>query len=126
MSVPLKLRVMIVDDDQSMARYLSSYLSKRYDVSVVGSGEEAIQIVRNSGSSVQLLITDIVMAGMPGTEAAQKILALVPNLKILYMSGYTEAAVSRDGMLAPGSAFLEKPFTPDALLSAVAGVFDES
>jgi DNA-binding response OmpR family regulator len=45
---------------------------------------------------------------------------------ILYMSGYTEAAVSCEGRLSAGSAFLEKPFTPDALLAAVAGAFDES
>jgi two-component system, cell cycle sensor histidine kinase and response regulator CckA len=95
-----------------------------YDVVVASSVDAATELLARH--SVDLVLTDLVMPGGTGERIAEGRDVRGVHPPILYMSGYTEAAVSRDGMLAAGSAFLEKPFTPDALLSAVAGVFDES
>jgi PAS domain S-box-containing protein len=108
--------ILVVEDEADLRKMIVQALLRRgYQVLEAASGEEAIRIVQNSGLSVQLLITDIVMAGMTGTEAAQKILALVPNLKVLYMSGYTDNAMFHQKLLDTGSIFIQKPFTADGL-----------
>src|SRR5256886_4168877 len=83
------------------------------------SGEEAVSLVREQRPEIQLLLTDLVMVGMRGTEAAQKLTDLIPNLRVLYMSGYTENAMFHQKVLAAGTIFLQKPFTIDLMLRKV-------
>jgi PAS domain S-box-containing protein len=108
--------ILVVEDETDLRKMIVQALQRRgYQVLEAFSGEEAIQIVQNGNTSIRLLITDLVMAGMPGTEAAQKILSLVPNLKIIYMSGYADNAMFHQKLLDAGSIFIQKPFTADAL-----------
>jgi two-component system, cell cycle sensor histidine kinase and response regulator CckA len=117
--------IMLVEDHEAVLALTRRVLDTAgYDVVVASSVDAATELLARH--SVDLVLTDLVMPGGTGERIAEGRDVRGVHPPILYMSGYTEAAVSRDGMLAAGSAFLEKPFTPDALLSAVAGVFHES
>ena len=116
--------IMLVEDHEAVLALTRKVLDAAgYEVVVAGSVDAATELL--SRHSVDLVLTDLVMPGGTGERMADGKDARGVRPPILYMSGYTEAAVSRDGRLS-GAAFLEKPFTPAALLSAVASAFDES
>jgi two-component system cell cycle sensor histidine kinase/response regulator CckA len=75
-------------------------------------------------SSIDLLVTDVVMPGLGGRAAAEQISALYPGIQILFLSGYTDDAVIRHGVLREGMNFLSKPFSPFALAEKVRQVLD--
>ena len=108
--------VLVIEDETDLRSMIVRALRRReYHVFEARTGEEALQMVRQGSADIQLLITDIVMPGMRGTEAAQQILAMVPDLKVLYISGYTDNAMFHQKLLASGAMFLQKPFTIAAL-----------
>ena len=71
------------------------------------------------------MITDVVMPGMGGRELATRMATIRPGTRVLYLSGYTEDAIVHHGVLEPGTAFLQKPFTLDALACKVREVLDK-
>lgn len=75
---------------------------------------------------IDLLLTDVVMPGSSGKELADELAGVYPEMTVLYMSGYTEHSIVRDGRLDPGTEFLEKPFRPDELVQRVREVLDRS
>jgi CheY-like chemotaxis protein len=95
-----------------------------YTVLEARHGAEAVEIANRHAGPVHLLVTDVVMPQMSGRELAQRLATLRPDLKVLYMSGYTDDAIVRHGVLASGIAFLSKPFTPDALALKVRELLD--
>ncbi len=95
-----------------------------YKVLDAGDGDEALQVCREQEGSIRLLITDVVMPGMSGRELAERVMDLHPQMKVLYMSGYTDNAIVHHGVLEPGTAFIEKPFTPDDLARKVREVLE--
>jgi CheY-like chemotaxis protein len=74
--------------------------------------------------AIELLLTDMVLPGMGGSEIASRIRELAPRVKVLYTSGYTDDVIVRLGFTEKGAAFLEKPFTPEALARKVREVLD--
>jgi DNA-binding NtrC family response regulator len=86
-----------------------------YHVLEAATPEEALGIARNSGQPIQLLLTDIVMPGSSGFELTKAIQETRPDLKVLYMSGYTDNQVSRSWAIEPDTPFIQKPFTVAAL-----------
>jgi len=85
---------------------------------------DAIRLAANYTAPIHLLLTDVVMPGMGGRAAAQKILAHHPEARVLYLSGYTDDAVVRHGVVEARDAFLQKPFTPVTLARKVRDVLD--
>jgi CheY-like chemotaxis protein len=87
-------------------------------------GTEALRTADAYGAGIDLLVSDVVMPGMSGPELARRLQRTRPDLRVLYMSGYTDDAVVREAA-ATGGGFLQKPFDPDALERKVHEVFTE-
>jgi len=118
--------ILVVEDDAAVRTLLRGILrSKGYTVLEASRGDEALRVLENHGRSVDLLLTDVVMPAMTGRELAQHILLRHPETRILYISGYTDDAVIRHGVLEKGAMFLPKPFTPDTLARKVRATLDE-
>jgi CheY-like chemotaxis protein len=87
-------------------------------------GAEAVEVANRHAGPIHLLVTDVVMPQMSGRELAERMGPLRPNLSVLYMSGYTDDAIIRHGVLGADTAFLQKPFTPVALVQRVRETLD--
>jgi PAS domain S-box-containing protein len=95
-----------------------------YHVLEARHGAEALEISQRHQGPIHLMVTDVVMPQMSGRELAQRLAPVRPDMKVLYMSGYTDDAIVRHGVLGAGMAFLSKPFTPDALAAKVREVLE--
>src|SRR5262249_19202580 len=95
-----------------------------YTVLVAETAAQAEAAFRAHKGAIHLLLTDVVMPGMSGRELAKRITAKSPNTRVLYMSGYTDNVIADGGMLEPGIAFLQKPFTPGALAQKIREVLE--
>ncbi len=118
--------ILLVEDEESV-RTLAAHIlhDLGYSVFEASNGEEAIQIARELGSQpIHLLLTDVVMPQRGGKSLAQHLRAGNPLLKVLFMSGYSEEGVVGLGATEPGTAFLQKPFTPGALARKVRELLD--
>src|SRR5258706_496773 len=117
--------ILLVEDAQRVRAVVREILEmSNYVVLEARQGAEALEISNRHAGTIHLLVTDVVMPQMSGRELAQRLATLRPELKVLYMSGYTDDAIVRHGVLASGIAVLSKPFTPDALALKVREVLD--
>jgi CheY-like chemotaxis protein len=117
--------VVVVEDDESVRELVRLMLSNRgYDVLAAVDGEEAARLCAEHPGGVQLLLTDVVMPEVNGRVLAERLGALFPGLRILFMSGYSDEAVVRHGIIRPGTAFIEKPFSEGSLARKVREVLD--
>lgn len=108
--------VMIVDDEPEIRKLVAAMVGQfGYQVLTADSGEHAITLFRKHKEPVELLITDVVAPGMSGPMLADKLTALQPDLKVLYISGYDNTHVVQKYVVEKGHALLPKPFTADAL-----------
>lgn len=96
-----------------------------YTVLAAGGKDQALQRVKADGENIDLLLTDVVMPEMNGKELSERILAIKPGLKCLYMSGYTADVIARQGVLDRGVKFLPKPFSLKDLAAKIREVLDE-
>ena len=117
--------ILLVDDTDPVRRLARDVLAGAgYRVLEAGGAEEALQMAGRPGPRIDLLVTDVVMPGRNGLELAERIRSARTNVRVLYISGYTDAAIIRGGLLAEHAAFLQKPFTPDDLLRKVRQVLE--
>jgi two-component system cell cycle sensor histidine kinase/response regulator CckA len=116
--------ILVVEDEISLRSLIARVLgSLGYRVLIAGTGAQALQVATEADSRLDLLLTDVVLpGGMQGTDLARDLLTSMPNLPVLYMSGYARDAIVHGGRLDEGVNFLEKPFTPDALAKMVRAV----
>ena len=117
--------VLLVEDEDMVRSLARAALARRgYAVLEAANGREALAICERHREPIDLLVTDMIMPGMTGRDLALRVILLRPEIKVLYISGYTDRAIVHKGLLAPGFAFMEKPFTPDSLARKVRKVLD--
>jgi len=117
--------VLLVEDETRVRELLRGALERRgYRVLAAGSGEDALGLMSVHGGPLHLLVTDVVMPGMRGTELASRLGSLHPQLRVLHISGYADDAVLRHGVREGLTAFLQKPFTVEALVRKIREVLD--
>jgi CheY-like chemotaxis protein len=117
--------VLLAEDDETLRPLARELLAKLgYLVLEAADSAAALAAARAHPGEIHLLISDVVMPGESGVQLARQLMAERPRLRVLYMSGYTDEAVVRHGLLTPGVNFLQKPFTPDVLARKVRDVLD--
>jgi PAS domain S-box-containing protein len=117
--------ILLVEDETNLRRLARQYLETQgYKILEAEDGAAALQIVDGYAGAIDLLLTDIIMPGVNGRELAEHVTQLLPNVRVLYMSGYTENAVGHDGTLDAGINLLQKPFSLPALKDRVREVLD--
>jgi PAS domain S-box-containing protein len=110
--------VLLVEDDESLRPLMRRVLETHgYAVLEARHGKDAMRVATGHGGDVDLVITDVVMPEMGGRELAERLASARPSSKILFVSGYTDDVVIRQGILDKGRPFLQKPFTPQELLT---------
>jgi two-component system, cell cycle sensor histidine kinase and response regulator CckA len=117
---PSSETILVVEDEEGIRELLKELLEMEgYTVFCAGLGSEAVDLAGNHDGAIHLLLTDVVMPGMSGRELAERLTALRPEMKVLYMSGYTANVIVHHGLSGAETAFLQKPFTPATLLAKV-------
>ncbi|HWZ98632.1 MAG TPA: ATP-binding protein [Candidatus Dormibacteraeota bacterium] len=112
--------ILIAEDDEQVRELASEALSASgYSVLVAETPQDAVSICRSHKAHIDLLLTDVVMPGIGGRELSKQVTAIRPDLKILYMSGYTPQAILHHGELDANTFFIQKPFTPSSLAAKV-------
>ena len=118
--------ILVVEDEPDVRRMAERILAKGgYSVIGANGGEEAVEICRQSGQPIDLLLTDVIMPGMLGPDLVKQIKEIRPELGVIFMSGYSHEVLAPGALAEQGAnAFIEKPFNADELLQAVHDVLD--
>jgi two-component system cell cycle sensor histidine kinase/response regulator CckA len=117
--------ILVVEDQEPVRRLTCKILETQgYAVLVAADGPEALQMAERHQGVIDILVTDVVMPGMSGREVGRRLAAVRPGMRVLYLSGYADDSIVSHGVLAPGLAFLQKPFTPETLARRVRELLD--
>lgn len=112
--------ILLVEDEEMVRCLIREVLSQRGYVILEASGaEEALDRLAEHPEPIDLMLTDVVMPGMPGNALARRVAETRPEVGVLFISGYTESHLTQRGVLPPGERLLQKPFTSDELVEAV-------
>jgi len=115
--IPDPKTILVVDDDLSVLTVIKCMLENGdYSLLLAHSAESAVRMVERDDLTIDLMLIDVVMPDTSGVDLAERILAIRPHLKVIFMSGYTDSEVVRVKILDRALGFLPKPFTSDGLL----------
>jgi PAS domain S-box-containing protein len=118
--------ILLVEDEAIVRRLVAEILEAAgYNVLQAADGPSALELLRRHALPIGMLLTDVVMPGMSGPEVAKAVTAMRPGTQVLYTSGYTNSQIDHHGVLEPGIAFLQKPFTAADLTGKVRSLLDE-
>jgi len=119
--------VLVVEDEPEVKRMAERILTKGgYSVIGTAHGREAIEIYESGEQAIDLLLTDVIMPEMLGTELVERVRSIEPNLRVIYMSGYSHDVLAPQALTGNGqSAFIEKPFNARVLLKAVRELLEQ-
>ncbi|MGZ8848228.1 MAG: PAS domain S-box protein, partial [Pyrinomonadaceae bacterium] len=125
-AIPTGSETILLVEDEDVVRSLTREIleSTGYEVIEASRGEEAIRLCTKNNCSIDLLLTDVVMPTMSGREVADRLVKIKSDLRVLFMSGYTDEAIVHQGVLDSNIEFIQKPFTPAALARKVRAVLD--
>jgi len=118
--------ILLVEDDENILHLGSILLGQLgYNVMVANSTNNAIDLATKYSKDIHLLLTDVIMPEMNGKDLSTKMQSLYPNIRVLFMSGYTADVIAHQGVLNQGVQFLQKPFSKESLANKVREVLDE-
>jgi PAS domain S-box-containing protein len=118
--------VLLVEDEEGVRKLVQGILVRQgYNVLEATSGEEALEVMHEHTGKIDLLLSDVVLVGMSGRELSERMRIQMPTLRVIYMSGYTDDAIVRHGVLTESAEFLQKPFSSDILLRKVRAVLEK-
>jgi two-component system cell cycle sensor histidine kinase/response regulator CckA len=118
--------ILLAEDEEIVRKLASQVLGMQgYQVLEAANGRAAVSICERHSGPIDLLLTDVIMPEMSGRDVADRLTQLRPEMKVLYMSGYTDNAIVHQGVLNEGANFIQKPFSPGALGQMVRQVLDE-
>src|SRR5713101_4492730 len=117
--------ILVVEDDEMIRNLVQKVMrANGYTVLVAGTGSDAERVAGAHAGPIHLLMTDVVLPGLNGREVARRLVAQRAGIRVLFLSGYTDDAIVHHGVLDPGVAFLQKPFSPAVLGRKVREVLD--
>jgi CheY-like chemotaxis protein len=117
--------ILLLEDEPALRKLVHTILEQQgYSVLEAGTPEEALRLCEEHAGSIQLLLTDVVMPKMSGRQVAERAVRCVPELRVIYMSGYSGDAIVHHGVLDSGVAYLQKPFSSESLLYKVREVLN--
>ena len=115
----------MVDDEESLRVVLVDLLGQLgYRMLSAGNAPEALKVAADYPGRIDVLLSDVVMEGLPGPELAAKLLQARPELKVMYMSGFANGSLAPEGILKPGTVLVQKPFTIRVLSAKLRQVLD--
>jgi two-component system cell cycle sensor histidine kinase/response regulator CckA len=118
--------VLLAEDEEGVRTLAKLVLERNgYKVLEARHGAEALLICQQYQGTIHIMVTDVVMPNMGGRQLADRLSALRPGIRLLFLSGYTDEAIVHHGVLDADTPFLQKPFAPDALALKVREVLDE-
>jgi DNA-binding NtrC family response regulator len=117
--------ILLVEDAEALRLLVRELLeSAGYTVLDAEAPDKALSLMQSTPGPIHLVLTDMVMPRMNGHELAKRMAILKPEARVVFMSGYSEQAMGDQGTLEPGTLFLQKPFTMDALMRTIRGALD--
>jgi DNA-binding NtrC family response regulator len=123
---PATETVLLLEDEDLVRSAVQRILKSRgYRVLATRTPEEARDACESHRGEIDLLLSDVVLPGVSGPDIAKELVSLRPNLKVVFMSGFTDHGIVRQGLLDPGVHFIQKPFAPAVLAKKVRAVLDE-
>jgi len=124
--VSASVTILVVEDEEAIRNAVRRILeTEGYTVYAASTPMEAIELASNPQVPIHVLVTDVGLLGVTGPQLAKLLVRDRPGLRMLYISGHSEAHAVPSGRVGPGTAFLQKPFTMEALLHEIRGLLDE-
>jgi CheY-like chemotaxis protein len=117
--------ILVVEDEEIVRKLIRQTLVQYgYDVLDAGCGDDAIDACSRRKAAIHLMLTDVVLPDMTGVDLSRRLAAILPEMKVIFMSGYTNIGVLQEGILESDVAFIQKPFTSETLARRIREVLD--